>query len=586
MAHPMAHPPAHPPPQQQRINDLCAAAIRAISQTPGLHFRGQRLYHGHHALSALPPHLHPQPGADDFASFRGAADGLALRLRHSHAGLHQRLRPTPPLARTLFDMLEQFRVESLAPPTMPGMVHNLRHRFNAWALAFYHGRLTETAQGILLFTVAQIARSRVTAQPVTPYTQDTIEATRAGIVPQLGPHLVGLRRHRHHQAAYAAHARAIALVVANMLATLDAPSTAEPANKQANHTALGLNFWPDDPSQDQDTPFTPATHGSSRTLAQAGHAYGIFTTAFDTQVNPAQLVRPALLREYRQRLDRRIQAQGLSVPRLARALHAVLATPVRQGWQGDLEEGHIDGRQLAQLIASPAERRLFRQEPLVPAVDTAASFVIDCSGSMREHIEPVAVLVDVMARALEQIGVATEVLGFTTNAWNGGRALKAWRRAGCPAHPGRLNETAHWVFKAHATPWRRARTAMGALLKNDLFREGVDGEAVAWAARRLHAIPARRRLLWVISDGSPTDRATALANDAHYLDHHLCQVLATLESLHHLQTYGLGVGLDLSPYHRRHLALDLSGGLTNQHLHHIVALLAAHTRGRAAWSRP
>ena len=565
---------------QQRINDLCAASIRALSGEGGLHFRGQLLYRAEQALSALPPHLRPQPGVDDFASFRGAADGMALRLRHSHAGLHQRLRPTEPLARTLFDMLEQFRVESLAPSTMPGMAQNLLHRFNAWAAAFAHDRLTETAQGILLFTVAQIARSRVTAQPVTEATEGAIEATRAGIVPQLGPHLVGLRRSRFDQESYAEHARSIAYLVAGMLAADGS------FDKQVNDSVLGLNFWPDDPSQDQDAVFAPAAAGRSHAPSQAGQAYRIFTTAFDTQVNPAQLVRPALLREYRQRLDRIIKAQGLSASRLAHMLHAVLCAPARSGWRGDLEEGYIDGRQLAQLITSPAQRRIFQQETLAPTLDVAASFVIDCSGSMRQHIELVAVLVDVMARSLEQIGVATEVLGFTTRAWGGGRALKAWQRAGCPAHPGRLTETAHWVFKTHAEPWRHARVAMGALLKGDLFREGADGEAVAWAARRLRAIPARRRLLWIISDGSPTDRCTELANDPHYLDRHLCEVLGTIESSHHLQTYGLGVGLDLSHHHRRHLALDLSGGITNQHLRDIVALLAAHTRARAAWSQP
>ena len=32
---------------------------------------------------------------------------------------------------------------------------------------------------------------------------------------------------------------------------------------------------------------------------------------------------------------------------------------------------------------------------------------------MKQHIEAVAMLVDVFARALEQAGVASEVLGFT-----------------------------------------------------------------------------------------------------------------------------------------------------------------------------
>lgn len=37
------------------------------------------------------------------------------------------------------------------------------------------------------------------------------------------------------------------------------------------------------------------------------------------------------------------------------------------------------------------------------------------------------------------------------------------------------------VFKDAETPWRRARPAIAALLKADLFREGIDGEAVNWA---------------------------------------------------------------------------------------------------------
>ena len=85
------------------------------------------------------------------------------------------------------------------------------------------------------------------------------------------------------------------------------------------------------------------------------------------------------------------------------------------------------------------------------------------------------------------------------------------------------------VFKDADTPWRRARPDIAALLKADLFREGVDGEAVAWAAGRLEAREESRKQLIVVSDGSPMDSATQLANDAHYLDHHLCDVVQAIE---------------------------------------------------------
>jgi cobaltochelatase CobT len=114
------------------------------------------------------------------------------------------------------------------------------------------------------------------------------------------------------------------------------------------------------------------------------------------------------------------------------------------------------------------------------------------------------------------------------------------------------------VFKDAATSWRRARADIAALFKADLFREGVDGEAVDWACARLLAGAQARRILIVISDGSPMDTATGQANDAYYLDNHLKEVVARHEALRDVEVLGLGVGLDLSPYYRRCLALDLS----------------------------
>lgn len=565
---------------QQRIDDLCAASIRALSGQAGLHFRGRRLYRDDKALPPFAPHLSPKPEVDDFASFRGAADAMALRLRCTDAELHQRLRPTEPMERMLFEMMEQFRVEALAPVDMPGMAHNLRHRFEAWSMAFYNSGLTETAKGMLLYTVAQITRSRVTAQQVVEATEDVIEATRMSIVKSLGHGLAGLRRQRFDQAAYAKHALSIASLVAGMLAAYDVETEAgtDDSDTEPDDKPLDFNLWMDFDGEEGDEGFTTASAGSSRTLAESGGVYRVFTDAFDTEVHAGTLVRAAALQEYRDRLDRRIEQQGLSVARLARKLNAVLATPVRDGWLHGQEEGYIDGRQLSQLITSPSERRLFRIEQHAPVSESAVSFLIDCSGSMRQHIESVAILVDVMARALDQIGITTEVLGFTTNAWNGGRAQKAWLRAGRPAHPGRLNETAHLVFKDSDTPWRRARPSISALLKSDLFREGVDGEAVTWAAQRLVQRHDGRRLLLVVSDGSPTDGATALANDAHYLDHHLCHVVAELQAQGEVEIYGIGVGLDLSPYYRNNRALDLSHSITQAVLREIVAMLAAGPR--------
>ena len=532
-------------------------------------------------------HLHPSPEHDDFGSFRGAADGMALRLAWSDAVLHKHLCPVDAVARVVFELLEQIRVEAMAPVSMPGLVRNLRHRHEQWSLAFHHSGLTETAKGILLYTVAQICRARVTAQPVLDATEGVIEATRMSLAPLLGQDLAGLRRHRADQAAYGRHALAIAHAVAMAIHEAGVggeDNDASVLDDEKDERKL-FSLWMDFEDEPDDGVITAGT-GHSRVLAEADDGYRVFTTAYDVEVKAATLVRAALLKEYRERLDRRIAAQGLNVARLARQIKAVLAVDSRNEWEGSQEEGSIDGRRLSQLVASPAERRLFRIERQEPATDCVVSFLIDCSGSMKQHIETVAMLVDVFARALEQAGVSSEVLGFTTGAWNGGRALSDWQRARRPAHPGRLNEACHMVFKDADTPWRRARPDIAALLKSDLFREGIDGEAVDWACARLQGRSEGRRLLIVISDGSPTDSATQLANDAHYLDHHLVEAVARHEQRGAVEIYAAGVGLDLSPYYAHSRVIDAAASLRNEVFSEIVAMIARRSTFQRLCSKP
>nr|WP_231374745.1 MULTISPECIES: cobalt chelatase [unclassified Polaromonas] len=560
---------------------MCAASIRAISGEADLHFRGRRLHRGEQALPLFAPHLSPSLETDDFGSFRGAADGMALRLAHSNADLHQNLSPVEPLARMLFEILEQFRCEALATPDMPGLVRNLRHRHEQWSLAFHHSGLTESTSGVLLYTVAQICRARVTAEPVLHDTEDFIEATRMSLAPKLGHNLSRLRRTRFDQEAYAPHALAIARAVSDMVHSTQEAGDDQRDTSEEDRSKLPRNafqLWTDFDNEEAGEGIATPASGNSRVLEESEDGYRVFTMAYDREVRASELVRAELLREYRERLDQRIAGQGIHVARLARQLKALLAVPTRDGWDGGQEEGYIDGRQLAQLVASPTERRLFRIERHEAVSNSQVNFLIDCSGSMREHIESVAMIVDVLVRALEQAGVDNEVLGFTTGAWNGGRARRDWLRAGRPANPGRLNEACHMVFKNADTPWRRARPDIAALLKADLFREGVDGEAVNWACQRMQGRSEGRRLLIVISDGCPMDGATHQANDQHYLDHHLRQVVAHLEQSGQAEIFGVGVGLDLSPYYSKSQALDLSASVTNEVFRDIFTLIASQRR--------
>ena len=565
---------------QQKVEELCAASIRALTGEADLHFRGQRLYRAGRALPPFGPHLHPSLEHDDFGSFRGAADGIALRLAHSDPALHRRLAPADPLERMVFELLEQLRVESLVPEALPGVRRNLSHRFERWSEGFVDAGLAESERGILLFALAQTVRARLTAEGMPDHISDLIETTRGMLVGHIGHDLAALRRHRDDQQAFAPPARSIAHTLAALLAAVDEAgdgAARERGDDERDDGRAGFRLLMEFDGDGGDG-FALAASGTSRALEESSDGYRVFTRAYDREVEAATLVRAALLHEYREKLDARIAAQGLNVGRLARQLKALLATPQADGWDGAQEEGRIDGRRLAQLVASPTERRLFRAERIEPVADCLVTFLIDCSGSMKASIEPVAMIVDVFVRALEMAGARSEVLGFTTGAWNGGRARRDWQRAGQPHHPGRLNEVCHLVFKSADTLWRRARRSIAALLKADLFREGVDGEAVEWAVARMQGRAEARRILLVVSDGSPMDTATNLANDDHYLDHHLREVVQRHEAAGAAEIGGIGVGLDLSPYYARSQALDLDAPPGNRVFQEILEVIAGQHR--------
>ena len=563
--------------EQQETDELCAGAIRALSGVAAIRYRGRRLHDGHRPLPIHAAHLQPDAALQDLPSLRGAADSVALRLLHTDARLHRSLCPAEPVARLVFELLEQLRVETLVPEQHAGVIANLRHRFTAWSHAFYDSGLAEGASGLLLYSVFQMCWSRLTARPVLEKTEDVIEATRWSLTSQLGGDLAGLRRHRADQAAYARHALAIAHAVDALLKETQAARDGSQddggdAKAQAAFKLL-LDF-----DSDNDNVPDAAPLGESRAFSDGDGAYRAYCTAYDREDKAGELVRRALLLEYRERMDERIASLGINTARLARRLTQLLAVPRRDGWSFGEEEGYIDGRRLAQLISSPSERRLFRKEQFLPHADCLVTFLVDCSGSMKTHAESVAVLLDILLRALDQAGVTTELLGFTTGAWNGGRVKRDWMRARSPAQPGRLNELVHMVFKDGETSWRRARPDIAALLKADLYREGVDGEAVDWACQRMLARPERRRILLVVSDGCPMDTATNLANDEFYLAQHLKQVVARREAQGAVEIRGLGLGLDLGAYYSRSLATTLPASLNNELFSEIAQLLGGQKR--------
>ena len=98
------------------------------------------------------------------AEARGAADLVALRLRHHDAKLHARTAPADAEARAVFDALETARVEALGARAMGGVRENLSHLTEARVRGDAIVRARTAEEVPLATAVGLIARERLTGE--------------------------------------------------------------------------------------------------------------------------------------------------------------------------------------------------------------------------------------------------------------------------------------------------------------------------------------------------------------------------------------------------------------------------------------
>ncbi len=545
-----------------------AAVLRALGRSPEAEYRAGVLAIRDKSVPLAAPYL-LQPAAngagedgDTEAGFaRGVYDAIGVRLRYSDPELFAATEPTEVIARIVFDMCEQLRCESLVPESLVGTRRNMDHAFRRWCRG---EELTNTAGGLLIFTVLQVVRSRLISPIHDELIEDQIESTRANISPIIGAAVKGLRDNRFDQAAFAIPARSLADAINDMIVDGDGSPEDEQAT-ESNSTILIPPEWSEvDMPEGEAGSGAPAesADGGGQGIEQVGD-YKVYNSAYDVELHAEELFPLSRRRFLRAQLDEQIAAQAVSPFALARRLRRLFLGVERDGWRSGEEEGVLDGARLGQIIANPMNRAVFRQERYRPTAPAVVTFLLDNSGSMkRQRHETVAVLVDTLSRALDLAGATSEILGFTTASWNGGEPRNEWRREGQPKSPGRLAETSHIIYKDADTPWKRSRHSVSALMRTQHFRESVDGEAIVWAYKRLVERPEPRKLLVVISDGAPTEAATRYANDGEYLERHLRDVVRYIEREGTVEIGAIAIDEPVDALFLNSVEMDLSGTLT------------------------
>lgn len=541
------------------------------------------------------------------AEARGAADSAALRLRHHDAKLHARGAPVDIDARAVFDALEMARVEALGAKAMGGVRDNLAQLTEARVRSDAIVRARSAEEVPMATAVALLARERLTGEAPPRAAEGGLKLVEPWIEEKAGAELDALALTLDDQAAFAKLSR-------RLLEDLDLAAAVESLEEdpdEAGVEAEGEEGGSED-SAEQGDEGPPGggdaemrgqeaedqnAEGESSEEMEAGEEevstgddlsesvfaspgrrnwdvapetdYKAFTTRFDEVVEAADLCDEEELGRLRAYLDQQMGGLQNVVTRLANRLQRRLMAQQARSWDFDQEEGLLDAARLARVVVNPRHALSFKIERDTEFKDTVVSLLIDNSGSMRGRpIAIAAICGDILARTLERCGVATEILGFTTRGWKGGQSREAWLSAGRPAHPGRLNDLRHIVYKRADEPYRHARRHLGLMMREGLLKENIDGEALLWAHNRLIARPEERRILMVISDGAPVDDSTASANGGSYLERHLRQVIDWIESRSSVELIAIGIGHDVTRYYSRAVTImdadQLAGAMIEQ----------------------
>ena len=564
-------------------------AIRALAQSADVQVAfqpGPAGLSGKRARLPVPSRALPDA---EMQKLRGAADSVALRLRHHDDAVHARSLPAERDARVVYDALEQARVEIFGAQHMQGVAANLAARLDETCRAEGYDRMTRRDQLPPSSALALLARERMSGQESPEAARAILDMWRETLGDQADAALAQLAASQGDQAEYAHAARR--LLAALSLAEAEVEAQQEPdqeqneeqgeqSGAQDNATETEgqtqsdqdqmLSASPeemegqaaDDQSGEIDPDATAEAEGEDqpagpqprrdRPEEEPPSHYKAFIRQFDEEVSAEDLCDPDELARLRQQLDQQLQHLQGVVSRLANRLQRRLMAQQTRAWEFDLEEGMLDAGRLARVVVNPMQSLSYKREREMEFRDTVVSLLIDNSGSMRGRPITVAAMCgDILARTLERCAVKVEILGFTTRAWKGGQSRERWVAEGKPRNPGRLNDLRHIIYKSADAPWRRSRRNLGLMLREGLLKENIDGEALLWAYRRLMNRPEHRRILMVISDGAPVDDSTLSVNPGNFLERHLREVIREIEGRNHVELIAIGIGHDVTRYYRR-----------------------------------
>lgn len=545
----------------------------------------------------------PRLGCDAFElnAIRGVGDEFALRRRYHDPRVHAAVAPKAGVGHEMFRWIEEARVTAVGTRDFAGVAKNLDVALESLCRQAAFDTITTETQAPLSVAVGLLVRQALTGRELPPSAENVARHWRTWVEERAGDSIERLKGAVDQQEIFARTCRQVFHDL-GIEAEFDDPFEGEldeQTESQADDEANDLSLTPDesegqdDESEEGDDTETAAMEMSadvdfSEMQSDSDQAeappdtpidefgrirpdlnYHPFTEAFDEEVRAIDLSPADELTRLRNMLDQQLLPLRAATARLANRLQRRLLARQNRSWEFNLEEGILDTHRLASLVTSPNTALAHKRERESEFKDTLVCMLIDSSGSMRgRSIGIAAICADILGRTLERCAVKVETLGFTTSAWRGGKSRERWIEQGKPSNPGRLNDLRHIVYKSAEEPWRRIKNNLGLMMREELLKENIDGEALLWAHNRIVVRPEQRKILLVISDGLPVDNSTLLANPSDYLVSHLKYAIHNIEQHSPVELVAIGIGHDVTHHYSRAVTItdaeQLGGAIIDQ----------------------
>ena len=217
-------------------------------------------------------------------------------------------------------------------------------------------------------------------------------------------------------------------------------------------------------------------------------------------------------------------------------------------------------------VSAPPEVTLI--EEAQEEQETIASLLLDVSCSMQvdERYKLAYMIADRLSDFLTKGEVTTEIIGHTTT----GEIITDVIGRNRPMH--------YIVFKTREEPHNLSTVhRLCAILHTGMHYFAYDGEAAMWCYQRLKKSRAKRRLLFVVTDGDPSGTYISKKGDdiSYFTARHFRDVVALIEAEKQVEIIGVPVKADVSSIFSRSIRIDSIEDIYRKLSPFILALLRA-----------